>query len=120
MPERNLKMYRTSVCVALTIALAACVTSQVWAATGESTTKTTITLKALDCESCAKKVAAKLSEVRGVGDVTTEVKSKTAIVVPKDDETLSPLQLWEAVEKADKVPVKLEGPSGTFTSKPKK
>ena len=47
-------------------------------------------------------------------------KSKTAIVVPKGDATLSPLQLWEAVEKAGKVPVKLEGPSGTFTSKPKK
>lgn len=120
MPERNLKMYRTSVCVALTIALAACVTSQVWAATGESTTKTTITLKVLDCESCAKKVATKLSEVRGVSDVKTDIKSKTAIVVPKGDATLSPLQLWEAVENAGKVPVKLEGPSGTFTSKPKK
>ena len=48
------------------------------------------------------------------------VISKTAIVVPKGDATLSPLELWEAIEKAGKVPVKLEGPSGTFTSKPKK
>ena len=120
MLERNLKMCRTSLCVALTFALAASVTSRVRAALGESTTKTTITLKVLDCESCAKKVATKLSEVRGVGDVTTDVKSKTAIVVPKGEATLSPLQLWEGVEKAGKVPVKLEGPSGTFTSKPKK
>jgi Cu+-exporting ATPase len=119
MLERNLKMYRTSLCVALTFALAACVTSQVWAAPAASTTQTTITLKVLTCESCAKKVAAKLSEVRGVGDVKMDVKSKTAVVVPKGDATLSPLQLWEAIEKAGKVPVKLEGPSGTFTSRPK-
>lgn len=119
MLERNLKMYRTSLCVALTFALAACVTSQSWAAAA-SKTKTTITLKVLTCESCAKKLAAKLLKVRGVGKVKTNVKSKTAIVVPKGDATLSPLQLWEAVEKAGKVPVKLKGPSGTFTSKPKK
>ena len=118
--EKNLKMFRTSLCVALTLALAACVTSQVWATPAASKTETTLTLKVLDCESCAKKVAAKLSEVRGVSDVKTDIKSKTAIVVPKGDATLSPLELWEAVEKAGKVPVKLEGPSGTFTSKPKK
>ncbi len=116
-------MFRTSLCLALTFALAVCMTAPSRAATtinaATSTAKTTITLKVLTCESCAKKVATKLTEVPGVGGVKTDVKSKTAIVVPKGDATLSPLKLWEAIEKAGKEPVKLEGPSGTFTSKPK-
>ncbi|QDV85356.1 heavy-metal-associated domain-containing protein [Stieleria magnilauensis] len=120
-------MFRTSLCLALTFALAVCMTAPSRAATtintATSTAKTTITLKVLTCESCAKKVATKLTEVPGVGgvktDVKTDVKSKTAIVVPKGDAILSPLKLWEAIEKAGKEPVKLEGPSGTFTSKPK-
>ncbi|MCR9208096.1 MULTISPECIES: heavy-metal-associated domain-containing protein [Rhodopirellula] len=118
-------MYRTPLCLTLTFVLAVCMTAQSRVANaadavGASTTKTTITLKVLTCESCAKKVAAKLSAVSGVGGVKTDVKSKTAIVVPKGSATLSPLQLWEAIEKAGKEPVKLEGPSGTYTSKPKK
>lgn len=110
-------MYRTSLCLALTFAFAVCLTSQSWAANAAA--KTTVTLKVLTCESCAKKVAAKLFGVPGVGDVQTDVKTKSAIIVPKGGATLSPRQLWEAIEKAGKSPVKLEGPSGTFTSKPK-
>ena len=81
--------------------------------------KTVITLKVLTCESCAKKVAAQLKEVAGVSDVKMDVKSKTASVVAKSNATPSPKKLWEAVEKAGKVPVKLAGPSGTFMAKPK-
>ena len=110
-------MYRTSLCLALTFAFAVCLAGQSWAANAAA--KTTITLKVLTCESCAKKVAAELSEVPGVGGVKTDVKTKSAIVIPKDDAMLSPLHLWEAIEKAGKSPLKLEGPSGTFTSKPK-
>lgn len=112
-------MYRISLCLAMSIAFVVAASSQMTAAPAASKSTTTITLKALDCESCAKKVAAKLSEVRGVGDVKADIKSKTAIVTPKGNANLSPLQLWEAIEKAGKEPVKLEGPSGTFTSKPK-
>ncbi len=116
-------MYRTSLCLALTFTVALCMTAQSRVAAdavNASTTKTTITLKVLTCENCAKKVAAKLTEVSGVGDVRMDVKSKTATVTPKSSATPSPLQMWEAIEKAGKEPVKLEGPSGTFTSKPKK
>lgn len=114
-------MYRTSLCLALAFALAVCMTAKnrVANAADASKTKTTITLKVLTCENCAKMVAAKLNEVPGVGSVKTDVKSKTAIVVPKSSATPSPLKLWEAIEKAGKEPVKLVGPSGTFTSKPK-
>ena len=113
-------MYRLLTCVAL--ALAACSSSPAWASDdtiGAVTNKTTITLQVLTCESCAKKVAARLSEIRGVGTVQMDVKSKTAVVVPRDNATLSPLQLWEAIETAGKTPIKLAGPSGTFTSKPR-
>ena len=109
-------MYRTPLCIALTFALAVCLSSHSRAAAPSKTT--TITLEVLTCESCAKRVAAKLSEVPNVGGVKTDVKTKRAFVIPKRDTTLSPLRLWEAIEKAGKKPAKLEGPSGTFTSKP--
>jgi Cu+-exporting ATPase len=48
------------------------------------------------------------------------VDTQTAKVTPKPKAVLSPKALWEAVEKAKKTPAKLEGPSGTFTAKPKK
>lgn len=112
-------MYRTAMCFALTLAFAASSLNVSWAATDTKTpTKTTITLKVLSCEGCAKRVREKLSAVRGVGDVKTDLKTKSATVTPKLDEKLSPRQLWEAVEKSGKLPVKLHGPSGTFTSKP--
>jgi hypothetical protein len=53
-------------------------------------------------------------------DYLENVKSKVVVVTPKKNLGLSPLQLWEAIEKAGKEPVKLTGPGGTFTSKPKK
>jgi copper chaperone CopZ len=81
---------------------------------------TTITISDLDCPNCAKKVAAKLSEVEGVAKVETDVDTQTAKVTPKPKAVLSPKALWEAVEKAKKTPAKLEGPGGTFTAKPKK
>ncbi len=80
---------------------------------------TTITLKVLTCESCAKKVAQSLSQVSGVASVKTDVTSKSAVVTPKTGKSLSPAALWEAVERAGKQPVKLVGPNGSFTSKPK-
>jgi hypothetical protein len=39
-------------------------------------------------------------------------------VTPRPQVALSPRALWEAVEHAKKVPVKIEGPHGTFTAKP--
>ena len=108
-------------CFALTLAFATNSMNVSWAASdAASITKTTITLKVLSCEGCAKRVREKLSSVSGVGDVKTDLKTKSAIIVPKRDATPSPKLLWEAIEKAGKTPVKLVGPSGTFTSKPKK
>src|SRR5262249_46872441 len=82
-------------------------------------TLTRITIADLHCNGCAKRVADQLAEVPGVDKVQTDVKSRTATVLPRPQTTVSPGALWEAVEKADKTPVKLQGPSGTFTAKPK-
>jgi Cu+-exporting ATPase len=80
---------------------------------------TTITIPGMHCGGCAKKVATKLVEVQGVAKAEPNVEAKTIKVTPRANVVLSPKALWEAVEKADQEPKKLEGPSGTFTSKPK-
>src|SRR5688572_5509464 len=71
---------------------------------------TTITVSDLHCAGCAKKVANALSKVAGVAKVESDVEAKTLKVIPKEKSTLSPKTLWEAVEKSDKTPAKLEGP----------
>lgn len=80
---------------------------------------TTITIPKMDCPSCAKKVAAKLSEVPGVAKVETDPENGIAKVTPQPKVVLSPKLLWEAVEKAKYQPTKLEGPGGAFAAKPK-
>ncbi|HJT76950.1 MAG TPA: heavy-metal-associated domain-containing protein [Gemmataceae bacterium] len=79
---------------------------------------TTITIPDMHCQGCAKKVADQLYQVRGVAAVQANVQAKTLTVTPRAQAILSPRDLWEAVEKADKRPTRLQGPSGTFTAKP--
>ncbi|MBY0525364.1 MAG: heavy-metal-associated domain-containing protein [Gemmataceae bacterium] len=79
---------------------------------------TKITIPDMECKHCAKKVATTLTTVAGVAVVETNVPSRTAVVRPKPQTVVSPRALWEALEKVGKEPSKLEGPSGTFTSKP--
>lgn len=81
--------------------------------------RTTITLKELDCPSCAKKLATRLSQLPGVAEVKTNLDAKTATIVPRPNEQPSPRALWDTVEKAGFEPVKLEGPAGNFKEKPK-
>lgn len=79
---------------------------------------TVITVEKLHCGGCAKRVEAKLKEIPGVASVKSDVKTKTLWVNPHPGKTPSPRGLWEAVEKANDRPTKLQGPSGTFTKKP--
>ena len=107
-------------CIALTLAFAASSTNMSSAASDDTSfAKTTLTLKVLDCEGCAKRVRQNLEAVSGVSEVKTDLTTKSATVTSKRIEMPSPKLLWEAVEKAGKTPVKLIGPSGTFTTKPK-
>ena len=90
--------------------------SNAFAAGDES--PTTITVERM-CETCAKKIVTKLKTMQEVTSVKTDVKAKTISVTPKTNKTLSAKLLWETVESGGERPVKLEGPSGTFTKKPK-
>ncbi len=84
------------------------------------TTQTTIAVPDMHCGGCAKKVTTELSKVAGVSKVETDLEAKTVKITPKAQGTMSPKSLWEAVENSGKKPTKLEGPNGTFTSKPTK
>ncbi len=88
-------------------------------ATGQTTAKTTvITIEDLDCPSCAKHVEKSVAKVAGVESVKTDVEKQIATVVPQAGKTPSAKAMWEAVEQAGFKPTKLEGPGGTFKSKP--
>lgn len=114
--RKGVRVMRKQNCLSMAVAIVAAlaVGSAVWAA---NSTATTITISDLECQGCAKKVTAKLKEVAGVTAVEASVEAKTATVTPKPQTALSPRALWEAVEKAGKQPIKLQGPSGTFTAK---
>ena len=80
---------------------------------------TKITVPDMDCAACAKKVGGKVAEVKGAAKVEYNVEARTVTVTPKAGEAVSPKAVWEAVVAAGQEPSKLEGPAGTFTSKPK-
>lgn len=80
---------------------------------------TTITVKGMHCGGCAKKVAAKLKAVPGVDNANVDASTSQASITPQANKVPSPRELWEAVEKAGYVTVKIAGPSGVFTEKPK-
>lgn len=89
------------------------------AVAADSKTETVVTIDGMHCEGCAKKVAKTLEAVKDVASVKIDVKSGKAVVAPAKDKIVSAKALWEAVETASYTPTKLDGPSGTFTKKPK-
>lgn len=92
--------------------------SVTWAADAKKKATTVINTKKM-CPSCSKKIVSKFRKIEGVADARADVKAKTFSVVPKSGRVLSPRRLWETVEKGGEQPVRLAGPSGTFTTKPK-
>ena len=80
---------------------------------------TTINVKKMHCAGCAKKIAARLYTVRGVKEVRVNMQKKAFFVMPQTSAVLSPRAMWEAVEKAEDNPIRLAGPSGVFTAKPR-
>lgn len=82
---------------------------------------TTITVKGMHCQSCANKLVKKMNLVPGVAASQADAQKEIAIVTPKDTRRLpSPRAQWEAVEQAGYTPVRLAGPFGVFTAKPKR
>jgi copper chaperone CopZ len=78
---------------------------------------TTITIK-MENENCANRIVASLREVPNVGEVRTDLAKKVAVVAPAGLRSPSARAVWEAVEKTGHGVVQLQGPQGTFTSKP--
>lgn len=111
----TLKFWRPA--VALVVALS--VAMPLRAAEAKSTTDTTITINGMHCEGCAKKITRKLKAVSNVAEVKIDVKTSLATVSPQKGKSASARALWEAVESAGYEATKLQGPAGTFTSKPK-
>ena len=82
-------------------------------------TETVLTIDGMHCAGCAKKVSRKLEAIKPVASAKVDAATGKAIVAPTKGKKVSPKLLWEAVEAAGYKPTKLQGPSGTFTKKPK-
>jgi copper chaperone CopZ len=80
---------------------------------------TLIEVDDMHCANCARKIASKLYGVPGVVAVRCNVAANTAAITPQQQRQPSPKAMWEAVEKAGFKPVKLQGPHGIFTTKPR-
>ncbi len=79
---------------------------------------TVIQVKNMHCGNCAKKISRKLYTVKGVLKVTCNVKQNKVWVHSQASVKASPRAMWEAVEAAEQVMVKLNGLHGVFTEKP--
>lgn len=71
------------------------------------------------CGGCVKHINAKLKTIPDIAKVECDLKAKSVTITPKPEATLSSKMLWETFDSIGKTPVKLTGPDGTFTSKPK-
>lgn len=109
-------MLRTAkLCLALGMLLA--VGLDRWAQAAE-VQQTAIYVGDMHCKECARKIASRLYTVPGVVGVRASVQRNAAYVTPQTGKQPSPRALWEAIEAVDFKPVKLIGPTGTFTKKP--
>jgi Cu+-exporting ATPase len=95
-----------------------CVALATWAIAATPQPTTTVTVKRL-CPTCSKKIVQKLKQMPQVSQVTVDVEHRMFVVQATPESALSPRQIWETVERGGEQPVKLEGPSGAFTEKPK-
>jgi len=80
---------------------------------------TRVTLDELHCATCAKKVSEKVVAVPGVSEMRYDLKTRTIFAMHKADRTPSPRALWEAIEQADHVPIRLDTPTASHTKKPR-
>lgn len=80
--------------------------------------RSVLTMPTMDCAGCAKKVAALVQGVPGVGQVTPNVDARVLVVVAQPNVGVSPRGLWDAAVKSGFAPTKLESPYGVFTARP--
>ncbi len=101
------------------VALALALGASLVVAGGAAPTYTVIQVEKMHCDGCASRIGGKLQETPGVKNIQFDVEKKLLWVHPQPGAKLSPKVLWEAVEKANDRPTKLQGPSGVFLTKPK-
>lgn len=107
---------RRATLVALAATLVFTITGIVSAA---EPTYTTINVEKMCCDGCAQKIAGQLYVVKGVKEVRVNMEKKLVFVIPQQSKVVSPRAMWEAVQKGEDNPLRLAGPSGTFTTKPR-
>lgn len=110
-------MYQRAFCLLVVVVIILSASAAVRAA-DEQPRWTAVTVDEM-CWACARRITRKLESVESVGKIQCDTKTRRVFVLPKESYTLSPLEIWEALEEVGKKPSKLVGPSGTFSSKPK-
>lgn len=70
------------------------------------------------CGGCVKQITKHFTGAEGIASVQCDIPSKTVTFTPAEGYNISPRGVWVSLEKIGKVPVKLVGPKGTFTTKP--
>jgi len=78
---------------------------------------TVVTVKAL-CPNCGKKIVAKLSELPNVEGASLNLEKRAIYVRCTAGTSVSPRAIWETVERGGELPIRLDGPHGSFTAKP--
>lgn len=78
---------------------------------------TVVTVKKL-CPTCGKKIVQKLEQIPQVAGASINIEQRVVQVTARPGQVLSPRLVWEIVEKGGEQPIKLQGPTGTFTAKP--
>lgn len=107
------------ICAVVAVSALLAVIGTVRSGDGPPGPTTKITVEGMNCPACAKKVADRLRRLESVADVQIDVDAGVVNVTPERGSSPSPRALWVAVEQARYKPVRLDSPSGTFTTTPK-
>jgi copper chaperone CopZ len=79
---------------------------------------TKVTLTELHCMGCAKKIASKVTKVKGVQEMRVDLDARTLFIVHKTGLTPSPKELWVAIEETEHKPEVMETPTAKHKAKP--
>jgi copper chaperone CopZ len=77
-----------------------------------------ITVENMHCANCAKRIGGKLQEVPGIAKIQYDIEKKLFWAHPQPGKQVSPRALWDAIEKGNDTPLKIQGPQGTFVKRP--
>lgn len=79
---------------------------------------TSLYVKNMHCEGCAKRLRTRLYKLPNVLKVTTDVKQGIAIITPSTGKDVSTKTVWDAAENEKFNVIKIADRSGTHTKKP--